>query len=298
MKAAQFIALILGLFLSCQVFCSSCSFNPPDSRSQTPMVCVTGSDTMDNLLSAWSKDFMNEKPAAPVSLTLVSTGTGISSLIDKNSDMAAASREMLDSEKALAKSKNAKLKKVMVAKDFIAVVTNSANPIKELSLEQLASIFSGRIKKWEELNSKYKGDILPIMREADAGSTKFFLSHLTKVEDIKPASSAKAVSSNEVIIDEVSESKLAIGFVAVPYTHAECKTKIIKIKLNNKSKALSPIASESEYPLIRPLYFFYDENAKKEVKDFINYCTGERGQNLAKKKGFAPPSTSVESAES
>lgn len=290
MKAAKLIASLI--FLGCPLLFSSCSSNS-DSRSQTPMICVTGSDTMDNLLSAWSKDFMHEKPAAPVSLTLVSTGTGINSLIEKNSDMAAASREMLDSEKSEAKAKNARLKKIMVAKDFIAVVTNSANPINELSLEQLASIFSGRTKKWEELNAKYKGDIIPVMREPDAGSTKFFLSHLAKIEgkEVKPVTTAKAVSSNETIIDDVSDNKMAIGFVAVPYTHAECKTKIIKIKIKGSARGLEPVASEPNYPLIRPLYFFFDENAKKEVKDFINYCTGERGQNLAKRKGFAPPSS-------
>lgn len=288
MKAAQLIALILCM--SCQLFCISCG-NKPDSRSQTPMVCVTGSDTMETLLSAWSKDFMKDKPKEPVSLTLVSTGTGINSLIERNSDMAAASREMLDSEKAEAKAKDAKLKKVMVAKDFIAVVTNSANPINELTLEQLASVFSGRTKKWQELSAKYKGDIVPVMREPDAGSTKFFLSHLAKLEgkEVKSAPSAKISSSNESIVDEVAKDKMAIGFVAFPYTHSECKTKTIRIKKDSSSKSTQPIASDSSYPLVRPLYFFYDANAKQEVKDFITYCTGERGQNLAKIRGFAAP---------
>lgn len=285
-KAAQLIALTL--FLSCPLLLSSCG-NQTDLRSQTPMVCVTGSDTMETLLSAWSKDFMKDKPKEPVSLTLVSTGTGINSLIERDSDMAAASREMLDSEKEAAKAKNAKLKKVMVAKDFIAVVANSANPVNELTLEQLASIFSGRTKKWQELGLKYKGDIVPVMREADAGSTKFFLSHLAKIEgkEVESAPGAKVSSSNENIVDEVAKDKMAIGFVAFPYTHSECKTKTVKIKVG-KSKYL-PIASENEYPLIRPLYFFYDDTAKQEVKDFITYCTGERGQNLAKMRGFAPP---------
>lgn len=288
MKAAQLIALILCL--SCQLFCVACG-NQPDSRAQTPMVCVTGSDTMETLLSAWSKDFMKDKPKEPVSLTLVSTGTGINSLIERNSDMAAASREMLDSEKADAKAKDAKLKKVMVAKDFIAVVTNSANPINELTLEQLASVFSGRTKKWQELNAKYKGDIVPVMREPDAGSTKFFLSHLAKLEgkEVKSAAGAKISSSNESIVDEVAKDKMAIGFVAFPYTHSECKTKTIRIKKDKSSKSTQPVASDSSYPLVRPLYFFYDANAKQEVKDFIAYCTGERGQNLAKMRGFAAP---------
>lgn len=288
MKAAQLIALILCL--SCQLFCISCG-NKPDSRAQTPMVCVTGSDTMETLLSAWSKDFMKDKPKEPVSLTLVSTGTGINSLIERNSDMAAASREMLDSEKAEAKAKDAKLKKVMVAKDFIAVVTNSTNPINELTLEQLASVFSGRTKKWQELSPKYKGDIVLVMREPDAGSTKFFLSHLAKLEgkEVKSAPGAKVSSSNETIVDEVAKNKMAIGFVAFPYTHSECKTKTIKIKKDKTSKSTQPIASDTSYPFIRPLYFFFDANAKQEVKDFIGYCTGERGQNLAKMRGFAPP---------
>ena len=287
-KAAQFIALTL--VFSCQLLCSSCS-NQTDTRTQTPMICVTGSDTMETLLSAWSKDFMKEKPKDPVSLTLVSTGTGINSLIERNSDMAAASREMLDSEKACAKANNAKLKKVMVAKDFIAVVTNSSNPVSELTLEQLASIFSGRTKKWEEISTKYKGNIAPVLRERDAGSTKFFLSHLAKLEgkEVEPASSSQFLASNETIVDEVSKNKWAIGFVAFPYTHSECKTKTIKIKIDKNSKGLQPVASELSYPLLRPLYFFFDASAKQEVRDFISYCTGERGQNLAKMRGFAPP---------
>ena len=77
------------------------------------------------------------------------SGTGIAALLSKTCDIAELSRELKPEEIAMAKEKGFDPKQITVALDGLAVVVHPANPLSQLTMEQLAAIFSGTVTQLE-----------------------------------------------------------------------------------------------------------------------------------------------------
>ena len=85
----------------------------------------------------------------PISVNSGDSGGGIDALLNRTTDLAAASRDLNASEAIQLHAKSIKLKKITVARDSVAIIVNPANPVESLTLEQLKNIFSGSVKKLE-----------------------------------------------------------------------------------------------------------------------------------------------------
>src|SRR5258705_10641415 len=118
-------------------------------------ITVKGSDPMVILGQRWAEVFMSKNPGLTIQVTGGGSGTGIAALINGTTDICEASRPMKDSEKADAKAKRgAAVKEIPVAVDGLAIYLNSANPIKELSLDQIKGIYIGKITNWKDVGGK------------------------------------------------------------------------------------------------------------------------------------------------
>jgi len=115
-------------------------------------VTVKGSDTMVNLSTAWAEAFMKANPSSQVIVAGGGSGLGISSLINGTTNLANASRPMKDEEKA----KLPNFKEFTVAMDCITIVVNPKNPVNELTMDQLAKIFTGEVKSWRDFGGPDK----------------------------------------------------------------------------------------------------------------------------------------------
>ena len=146
-KSTNFIVpAVIGLLLL-----SGCARR---SSNQSNSLQIKGSDTMVNLGQAWAEDYMKQNPGTSIAVTGGGSGTGITALINGTCDIAEVSREMKESEIELVASKGAAPKKIIVALDGLAVVVSPANIISELTIDQLADVFTGKIKNWKELGGR------------------------------------------------------------------------------------------------------------------------------------------------
>jgi len=250
------------------------------------MVSVEGSDTMNQIMSTWAETFMKSNADVPVSLSTHDSGAGISALLNRTSDLAAASRDLTQEETALARTKDIRLKKVTVARDSVAVVVNPQNKVEELTLDQLKDIFTGATNNW----NKVGGPDLSIsvyVREKQSGTGRFFAEHVLK--GAKPAPKAKEVGSNDAVIDAVTRDRGAISFAGIGYALKEgAKVKTVKLKLlpNSPAVAASQGSTTEDYPLSRPLILFMDEQPKDSVKKFVDFCLSDQGQQLVAGAGL------------
>src|SRR5659263_205289 len=112
---------------------------------------VKGSDTMVNLAQMWAEDYMKTNPQVNIAVTGGGSGTGITAIINGTTDIADSSREMKQQEKDDAQAKGIEVVENKVALDGIAVVVNPANKVADLSVDQLADIFSGKITDWQDV---------------------------------------------------------------------------------------------------------------------------------------------------
>ena len=116
---------------------------------QANSIQIKGSDTMVNLGQAWAEAFMKVNPKVSVAVTGGGSGTGIAALLSNTCDIAELSRELKPEEIAMARQKGFDPKQITVALDGLAVVVHPANPLSQLTMDQLAAIFSGTVTQLE-----------------------------------------------------------------------------------------------------------------------------------------------------
>ena len=119
-----------------------------DKRSIT----VKGSDTMVILGQRWAEHYMNKNPTIDVKVTGGGSGTGIAALINGSTEICQSSRPIKPKEREEIKKKFGKdAVETAVAMDGIAIFVHESNPIREISIEQLKGIYTGKMKSWREL---------------------------------------------------------------------------------------------------------------------------------------------------
>jgi phosphate transport system substrate-binding protein len=262
------------------------------SSNQLNSLQIKGSDTMVNLGQAWAEAFMKQNPAVSIAVTGGGSGTGITALFNNTCDIAEVSREMKDSEIKLAESKGFEPNKIVVALDGLAVVVNPANKISELTIDQLADIFTGKIKNWKELGGR-DAKIVLLSREVNSGTHVYFKEHVLRhgKADSKEEFAAEALllSSSQAIADEVSQNLDAIGYYGMGYITA--KEKALKIAKDKNSPAIPPATENvisGAYPISRPLIMYTKNEPAGLVKTFIDYVLSPTGQQIVKKIDFVP----------
>src|SRR5688572_6452009 len=109
-------------------------------------ITVKGSDTLVILAQKWAEVYMQKNSATKIQVTGGGTGTGFAALQNQTTDLCNASRKIRAKEiESCIKAFGKRPTEYKVALDGLSVYVNEANPVKELSLEQLQLIFTGKI---------------------------------------------------------------------------------------------------------------------------------------------------------
>src|SRR4051812_33468235 len=259
-------------------------------------IVVDGSDTMINLSQAWAEAYHKTHPDVNIQVSGGGSGVGIAGLIGGKLDMANASRTM--DEKEIAKFKENHPGKVpvehKVAIDALAVYANPKNPIEQISIEELAEIYSdgGKIEKWSQLginNTACPGDeITRVSRQNNSGTYTYFREHVVgKKRDFKNGSIDQSGSKDVVAL--VAKTPCAIGYSGMGYKTDDVKW--LKISKKKGETGIAPsieAALDGTYPISRPLFIYTPGEPTGAVKEFIEWCNGPEGQKIVKDLGFVP----------
>jgi len=245
---------------------------------------IKGSDTVLPLSQKEAESYMKTHPTATITVTGGGSGVGLSSLIAGTTDIAQASRKIKFSEKQKLQENKKTVKEVIVAYDALAVVIHPANKITQLTREQLEGIFTGKIKNWKEVG----GDdmkIVPYARETSSGTYEFFKESVLKNKNFM--NGIMSMPATGAIIQSVSQTKGAIGYVGLAYLNKDIKA--LKISYDQGKTYVQPSvinAKNKTYPIVRPLYYYYEAKSETKVKPFIDYILSPVGQKIASDIGF------------
>lgn len=278
--------LITGF--ACLLAASSCGRRQGSGNS----IQIKGSDTMVNLGQAWAEEFMKQDPAVSIAVTGGGSGTGISALINNTCDICEVSRDMKEMEIKLAEKKGIEPYKIDVALDGLAVVVHPENKISQLTMEQLADIFTGKIKNWKEAGGS-DAPIVLLSREVNSGTHVYFKEHVLRGEDPKSteefAPGALLMPSSQAIADEINQNPNAIGYYGMGYITA--RQKPLKIARDTRSPYVAPTLDNvmnRSYPISRPLIMYTKGKPAGPVKKFIDFILSEEGQRIVLKLDFVP----------
>lgn len=256
------------------------------------MIQIKGSDTIVNLSQAWAEEFMKENPQTSLAVTGGGSGTGIAALINGTTDIANASRKIKKKELEDAQKSGYYPEEFKVAIDALAVVVNPANPIKELTFDQLSDIFTGKITNWNEVGGKDQ-KILVLSRDRNSGTHMYFLEHVLRKGNEKGpeqfAPSVLMLPSSEAIINETATSENAIGYDGLGYVSSRVKTiAVAKKKGDLFVQPSKETAMNKTYPIWRFLYMYTGFKPRGEIKAFIDFALSEKGQKIVEDMDFVP----------
>ena len=246
---------------------------------------IKGSDTVLPVTQQTAERFMNQHPDTRVTVTGGGTGVGISALLDNTTDIAMASRPIKFSEKMKIKSAGEDVAEIVVAYDALAVVAHPSNPVKQLTRQQLEDIFRGKITNWKQVGGDDR-KIVVYSRETSSGTYEFFKESVLKNKNYM--ASSLSMPATGAIIQSVSQTKGAIGYVGLAYVSPRVKT--LSVSYDGKHYAAPTVenATNKTYPIVRPLYYYYNVKKKAEIDPLVQYILSPDGQDIIKKSGYIP----------
>ena len=253
---------------------------------------IKGSDTMVNLVQAWAEEFMKKNPDALLAVTGGGSGTGFAALIGGSCDIAIASRGITPKETALAAKKGVTPREYRVAMDGLAVVVSPKNPVSKLTFDQLAGIFTGKIKNWKEVGGKDE-KIVILSREVNSGTHLYFKEHVLRKGDAKSkeefSPDALLLPSSQAIADEIIQNPSAIGYYGMGYVGGGQKA--IVVARDASAEYAGPTVDNvvnHRYPISRPLFIYTNGEPAPRVQKFLEFILSSEGQALVEKMDFVP----------
>lgn len=250
-------------------------------------ITVKGSDTLVILAQKWAEVYMGQKPDVKIQVTGGGSGTGFAALQNQATDLCNASRKIKAKEiESCVKAFNKRPTEYKVAIDGLSVYVSADNPVKELSLDQLELIFTGKIKNWKELGGT-DGPITVYSRENSSGTYEFFKEHVLKGKDF--AASAQTMPGTAAVLQAVAKDKNGIGYGGAAYGAG---AKHLNVKADDASPAVEPTEENvigQKYPIWRYLYVYVNPALDKgEIAAYLNWIRSGDGQKVVKDVGYFP----------
>ena len=251
-------------------------------------ITVQGSSTVLPVAQKAAEVYMDNKPNVNISVRGGGSGNGIAALIDGSTDIADASRFIKFEEVENAMENGIYPVPHRIAMDGIAVVVNNANPVENLSLEQIEKIYTGQVRKWSQLDGiDFDKQIVIVSRDSSSGTFGVFNDVVKdgKIngKPIRLTPTALTQSSNGDIASTVAETEGAIGYVGLAYLSDNLKAITV-----NGVKPTNATVANGQFPIARPLYMFTDGWPQGEIKKFLNFVLSSEGQKLVEQVGYVP----------
>ena len=215
MKKTLAFVLTAVMSLSLLAGCGSKTTAPDNTNNDQPQqqteeklsgsVSTNGSTSMEKVIGALSEQFMADNSGVSVTYDPTGSGAGIEAASNGSADIGLASRALKDEEKA------GGLTETVVALDGIAVIVNAGSKVEDLSVEQIAKIFTGEITDWSEVGGE-AGKISCIGREAGSGTRDGFETITGTAEACKYR---QELTSTGDVIATVASNPDAIGYASL-----------------------------------------------------------------------------------
>ena len=230
-------------------------------------IAISGSTSVGPLVELEEEEFEANNQDVTIEINQTGSSSGIKDTISGTTEIGMSSRELTDEE-----SKN--LKEVTIAVDGIGVVVNKNNPVKNLTLEQIKDIFTGKITNWSEVGGEDK-EIVVVSREEGTGTRTAFqeILNYSKEDTVKNAIVNNSTGATKVMVEENDN---AIGYMSIGYIDDS----IASVNVDGVEATADNVKS-GEYKIQRPFLLVYKEGAlSEEGQEFIDFILSDKGQAI------------------
>ena len=288
MKKTLALLLTLALSMAALTGCGSKTDAPAadstDSTTgtETPAalsgsVSTNGSTSMEKVIGILSEQFMADNSGVSVTYDPTGSGAGIEAASNGSADIGLSSRALKDEEIA------GGLTGTTVALDGIAVIVNAGSKVEDLSVEQIAQIFTGEITDWSEVGGE-AGTISCIGREAGSGTRDGFES-ITNTRDACKLD--QELTSTGGVIEAVAGNPNAIGYASLSAVEGKDTIKALTV---GGVACTEETVLDGSYAIQRPFVLVTktDATLSPAAQAFFDYATSTAANDLIKAAGAVP----------
>ena len=271
----KIITVLCAAVMALSLF-AGCGQKANDNGTTTGgTVSTDGSTSMEKVIGALGESFMEANSGTTFTYNPTGSGSGIQAVSEGRCDIGLSSRALKDDEKASG------LKETIVALDGIAIIVNPQNPVKDLSLEQIAKIYTGEITNWKDVGGE-DAEIVLIGREAGSGTRDGFES----ITDTKDACQYRQeLTSTGDVITTVSQNPNAIGYASL----AAIKDSVKALTVNGVAPTEATV-KDGTYLVQRPFVLVTKEGAalSDTAQKFFDFAISADAASIISAAGAVP----------
>lgn len=238
-------------------------------------VATDGSTSMEKVIGALGEAFTKANPDATFTYNPTGSGSGITAVSEGRCDIGLSSRALKDEEKSQG------LVETTLALDGIAIIVNKENTVEDLSLDDIAKIYTGEITNWSEVGGE-DADIVLIGREAGSGTRDGFES-ITGTSD--SCKYRQELTSTGDVITTVSSNPDAIGYASL----AAVKDTVKKVSVDGV-EATEETVKDGSYKVQRPFVLVTKDGTElsEAAQAFFDYVTSKDAADIISAAGAVP----------
>ena len=271
----KIITVLCAAVMALSLF-AGCGQKANDNGTTTGgTVSTDGSTSMEKVIGALGESFMEANSGTTFTYNPTGSGSGIQAVSEGRCDIGLSSRALKDDEKASG------LKETTLALDGIAIIVNPQNPVKDLSLEQIAKIYTGEITNWKDVGGE-DAEIVRIGREAGSGTRDGFES-ITETKDA--CQYRQELTSTGDVITTVSQNPNAIGYASL----AAIKDSVKALTVNGVAPTEATV-KDGTYLVQRPFVLVTKEGAalSETAQKFFDFATSADAASIISAAGAVP----------
>ena len=235
-------------------------------------VSTDGSTSMEKVIGALSESYMAANKDVTVNYNPTGSGAGITAVQEGTCDIGLSSRALKDEEKA------AGLQETVLAYDGIAIIVHPDNPVSDLSIEQIAHLYTGEITNWKDVGGN-DAQVVLIGREAASGTRDGFES-ITGTKD--KCQYRQELTSTGDVITAVSQNPDAIGYASL----ASIKDSVKALDVDGVTPNEASV-KDGSYKVQRPFVLVTVEGKalSQAAQSFLDYVTSADAADIIAKAG-------------
>ena len=274
----KIIALVLTALLALSLVACGSESKTDDTKTDdqpaalTGTVSTDGSTSMEKVIGALSESFMAQNSGVTVNYNPTGSGSGITAVQEGTCDIGLSSRALKDEERS------AGLKETVLAYDGIAIIVHPDNPVSDLSVEQLAKLYTGEITNWKDVGGN-DAEVVLIGREAASGTRDGFES-ITGTKD--KCQYRQELTSTGDVITAVSQNPDAIGYASL----ASVKDSVKALNVDGVTPSEATV-KDGSYKVQRPFVLVTMEGKELSpaAQAFFDYAISSDAASIIAKAG-------------
>ena len=261
------IVMALGILAGCGQKGNDTPKNDDNSTALSGSVSTNGSTSMDKVIGALKEQFTADNPGVTVTYDPTGSGAGIEAVKNGSADIGLASRALKDQEKS------AGLKETTVALDAIAIIVNAGSKVADLTVQQIADIFTGKITDWSEVGG-------------DPGAISCI--GFESITDTKDACKLdQELTSTGGVIEAVAGNPNAIGYASLSAVEGKSTVKALTV---GGVACTEATVLDGSYEIQRPFVLVTKQGVtlSAAAQAFFDFATSSAASELIKNAGAVP----------